>query len=245
MNTMLTILGVVAGAILLVVFGLGAVAAVAHSFFRFLKGVFRIGFEASKEGRGTDSISSSRDILRRDARPGASGSGTGLDNARKPGTLRFDMRRSILQAAVAALALTAAAASATTRVYSGHYASGTAVWTIKDGRVYRGHYASGAAAYTIKDGRVYAGHYASGAAIFTWKDGRLYRGHYASGAAAYTIKDGRVYAGHYASGAAAGIWKDGRLYRGHYASGTAAATLSGDDAPDDMTLVFLAVLSGI
>jgi len=50
MNTMLTILGVVAGAILLVVFGLGAVAAVAHSFFRFLKGVFRIGFEASKEG---------------------------------------------------------------------------------------------------------------------------------------------------------------------------------------------------
>ncbi|MBQ6247902.1 MAG: hypothetical protein IJK04_13610 [Kiritimatiellae bacterium] len=48
MNTMLTILGVVAGAILLVVFGLGAVAAVAHSVFRFLKGVFRIGFEASK-----------------------------------------------------------------------------------------------------------------------------------------------------------------------------------------------------
>lgn len=60
MNTMLTILGVVAGAILLVVFGLGAVAAVAHSFFRFLKGVFRIGFEASKEGRGTDSISDLR-----------------------------------------------------------------------------------------------------------------------------------------------------------------------------------------
>ena len=44
----MTILGVIVGAIVLGVFGLGAVAAVGHSLFRFLKGIFQIGFEASK-----------------------------------------------------------------------------------------------------------------------------------------------------------------------------------------------------
>ena len=48
MNTVLTVLGVIVGAIVLCVFGLGAVAAVGHSIFRFLKGIFQIGFEASK-----------------------------------------------------------------------------------------------------------------------------------------------------------------------------------------------------
>ena len=155
------------------------------------------------------------------------------------------VRRCFLRAAAAALAALCVAADAATRVHPGHYASGTATWTIEDGRVYRGHYASGTAAYTMEDGRIYAGHYASGTAVFTWKGGRLYRGHYASGTAAYTMEDGRIYAGHYASGTAVFTWKDGRLYRGHYASGTAVATISGDSAPDDMTLAFIAIVSGL
>ena len=59
------------------------------------------------------------------------------------------------------------------------------------------------------------------------------------------MEDGRIYAGHYASGTAVFTWKDGRLYRGHYASGTAVATISDDSAPDDMTLAFIALVSGL
>ena len=53
-------------------------------------------------------------------------------------------------------------------IYAGHYASGSAAWTYKDGHLYEGHYASGSAAFTYDREHLWRGHYASGSAIATW-----------------------------------------------------------------------------
>ena len=90
------------------------------------------------------------------------------------------------RAACALLLLFATTSFAMNHIYAGHYASGSAAWTYKDGHLYEGHYASGSAAFTYEKGHVYKGHYASGSAAFTYDREHLWRGHYASGSAIAT-----------------------------------------------------------
>ena len=85
------------------------------------------------------------------------------DNPTKPPVSSLFVR-----ALVALLLLLATASFAMNRVYNGHYASGSAAWTIADGHIYKGHYASGAAKFTYDKDHLWRGHYASGAAIATW-----------------------------------------------------------------------------
>ena len=48
MTILLTILGVIVGVVFLAAFGCGAVAAIADGFFKFLKGIFGVGFGCAK-----------------------------------------------------------------------------------------------------------------------------------------------------------------------------------------------------
>ena len=95
-------------------------------------------------------------------------------------------RAGLARAATALLLFFATTAFAMNHVYTGHYASGAAAWTVEKGHIYKGHYASGSAAWTFDGTHIYKGHYASGSAAYTYDREHLWRGHYASGSAIAT-----------------------------------------------------------
>ena len=95
-------------------------------------------------------------------------------------------RAGLARAACALILLFATTSFAMNHIYKGHYASGSAAWTVEKGHIYKGHYASGSAAWTFDGTHIYKGHYASGSAAFTYDGEHLWRGHYASGSAIAT-----------------------------------------------------------
>ena len=77
-------------------------------------------------------------------------------------------RAGLARAAFALILLFATTTFAMNHIYEGHYASGSAAWTVEKGHIYKGHYASGSSLFTYDHTHLWRGHYASGSAIATW-----------------------------------------------------------------------------